>query len=232
MRFPERPTSLIAVTIVIAFAVAARAEAAPRSPGEPDQAPGPVTPFEPPDPARTRLNFLPTARMLARGDITVRLVGAPPPLVQVGITDRLSFGAAAFLTGAMLTPKVQVFRGASTQAAVGAYHFAGRFGSGGLAYAVTTHGDEDGAFTVGAGWSYAGFLDTRGGTLVILAGGERRITPRGKVIAEAMILHGMVITSVGVRHIRARAAIDFGVLAMFSVDQIAALPMLNVSWRF
>jgi hypothetical protein len=210
----------------------ALAWAAPPQGGVPTEAPSPAQAFDPPDPARTRLGILPTARTLDRGDVTVRLIGLPPPLVQVGITDRVSFGAAALWRGVLLTPKIQVLRGERTQGAIGTYHAVGRGYSGGLAYAVVTHGSEDAAVTAGAGWVYSDFLGQGRTARVLLLGGERRITPRGKVIAEALVTGRTLMTIVGVRHIRRRVAIEGGAAAIFTDDGFIAMPQFNVSWRF
>ena len=224
-------SAVIAALLLMTLVTRSAAWAGPAQGGAADPAASQV--FDPPDPARTRLNFLPTARTLDRGDVAIRLIGIPPPLVQVGLTDRVTMGAALLMfTGVALTPKVQVWRGEQTQAAVGAYHLAGGSGSGGLAYAVVTHGGADASFTVGSGWIYSGFLDTHGGAPVLLLGGERRVTPRGKIVAEAFVGRDALMTSVGVRYIRRRFALDFGAFTFISEGDVLALPMFNLSWRF
>ncbi len=214
-------------------AVAAPASGAPAPEGDPNQAPGAQAPLEPADPARTRLEFVPTARMLGRGDVAIRPLGYPPIFVQIGLTDRISFGAAPIGTGALLTPKVQLFRGATTQAAVGALHVVEPGYSGGLAYAVATHGSEDAAFTVGLAWTYSGFFGGRRLLPVLLIGGERRITPGRKIVAEALVVHAGFMSSVGVRVIRTHFAADLGAAVLVAVHGgILAIPVCNLSWRF
>jgi len=82
------------------------------------------------DPNPTRLFFGPTARSLKQGTDYVGVYEILLPFVQVGLTDRISFGAGTplfFGAGSAqpfwITPKVQVYASESVQASAGVMHF-------------------------------------------------------------------------------------------------------------
>ena len=100
------------------------------------------------DPNPTRLFFGPTARSLKQGTGYVGVYEIVLPFVQVGLTDRISFGAGTpliFGSGSAhpfwITPKVQIYSSESVQASVGVMHFL-NVGDGtlGIAYVVGTRG--------------------------------------------------------------------------------------------
>src|SRR4051812_703711 len=78
------------------------------------------------DPNPTRLFFGPTGRSLKQGAAYAGVYEIMLPFVQVGITDRISFGAGTpliFGDGSAhpfwITPKVQLYSGAAAQVSVG-----------------------------------------------------------------------------------------------------------------
>ena len=121
--------------------------------------------YRPADANATRLLFAPTGRSLRKGEGYVGVYEFLLPFVQVGITDRLSMGVGTPLVffgdesgrPVWITPKLQVYKGPRTSAAVGVMHFfiVGENVRFGLAYAVATTGDSDDAVTMGVGLAYA-----------------------------------------------------------------------------
>jgi len=116
-----------------------------------------------PDLHRTRLFFAPTGRSLQRGETSFGVFQFIAPFVQVGLTDRISVGGGTPLLFGIdewhrpfwFTPKVQVVRTERAQAAVGLLHVFDFDGdNAGIAYGVSTFGDNDNAATVGAGQAY------------------------------------------------------------------------------
>jgi hypothetical protein len=225
--------------------------------------------FRPADPNATRLLFSPTARSLRRGEGYVGVYEFLLPFVQVGVTNRLSVGIGTPLvffgdeTGrpVWVTPKYQVYKGPRTSAAVGVMHFfiVGESARVGLAYAVTTTGTDDDALTVGLGWAYAHYRETRydysscvGGVTVgavacrvsyrttqtegaplVMVGGEHRISRRVKVVTENYAFQHGGIVSVGLRFLGERFSADLGLMApIVSGDSFVAAPVMNVVWMF
>lgn len=201
------------------------------------QGPG-GTSILPLDPNATRLVLIPTARTLPRGVSSLTLLDVFFPIVQVGITDRVSLGAGTLLLPVnrlplFVLPKVQVYQGANTSASAGVLHLAaGTEGSLGLAFGVVTHGTEDAAFTVGGGLSYARFDDEAGSLPMALLGFERRASPRIKIVADAMILGYVNVANIGVRVIRERFAADFSLMVLTADSEVIAGPTVSFGWRF
>lgn len=125
--------------------------------------------FRPYDANATRLMFSPTGRSLRKGQGYVGVYEFLLPFVQVGITDRLSFGVGTPLLffgddtsrPVWVTPKYQVYRGSRVTAAAGVMHFHvfGEDARVGLAYGVATIGSDDNAWTVGSGWAYSRYYE-------------------------------------------------------------------------
>ncbi|HEX6973850.1 MAG TPA: hypothetical protein VF147_05575 [Vicinamibacterales bacterium] len=153
--------------------------------------------FLPSDPHVTRMFFGPTARALKRGQAYTGLYAMFMPMFQVGITDRISIGAGTplllFALGDgkdfpfWITPKVQVFNGAKTQVAVGAFHGMAGHESAGIGYVVATHGTVASSFTVGVGGAYA---SENAGSPVLMFGAERQTRRNLKVITENYVWRG------------------------------------------
>jgi hypothetical protein len=196
-------------------------------------------PSWPEDPNPTRLLLGPTGRSLKHGEVYVDDLLIFMPSVQVGITDRISIGAGTdlllpnFEPELWITPKVQVFARKKTKAAVGVLHIApiGNRG-GGLAYGVVTRGAPDAAVTVGLGFPYVLGRGLAGGAPVFSVGGERRVSPRIKLVTENYVARGGGMAIGGVRVIRTREVIDVGLAAMFSAGYVFVFPTLRMAWRF
>lgn len=195
--------------------------------------------FRPADPNATRLLFGPTARSLEAGHGYVAVYEIMMPFVQVGLTDRISFGGGTPLFFGdetthpfWISPKAQVFDGARTQVAVGWLHIsAGGDDQLGIAYGVTTIGHEDSALTVGAGYGYAS--SSSGGSLVVMVGGERRLSRHLKFVTENYVWEGPAgILSGGIRFIGDRLSADLGLAAPVGGDGFFAFPTVNFVWAF
>ena len=190
--------------------------------------------FRPDDPNRTRLFFAPTARSLPRGQVYFGTYQVLLPFVQVGVTDRFSFGGGTPLMFGFdeserpfwITPKLQIIDMGRTQVAVGAIHAFDIHGDGGgIAYGVVSTGDSNGGLTVGAGLAYAGEGE-RGGLVMI--GGERRLGRHSKFITENYLWRGGdgLLTG-GVRFFGERLSADFGLLVPIGASDMFAFPIVN-----
>src|SRR5437868_7370858 len=142
------------------------------------------------DPNPTRLFFGPTARSLKQGTGYFGVYEIVLPFVQVGLTDRISFGAGTPLIFGdasahpfWITPKVQVYASESVQASVGVMHFL-NVGDGnfGIAYVVGTRGTTDSAVTGGVGYAYDRSYSSKNGAAVVMIGAEHRITRGMKIL--------------------------------------------------
>lgn len=178
-------------------------------------------PLSPEDVSDTRLMIGSTARALGRGEVYVDLLSLFLPSVQVGVSDRVSVGVGTAIIPFVVapgramwfTPKVQVYRGQRTQAAIGLIHSAVFGVQGGLAYGVITRGSSDAAVTVGLGVPYVGGRvdGSRPSTLI---GGERRVNARVKLVTENYVMRGLTMFSGGVRVVRQRRTVDVNVIAV------------------
>ena len=186
----------------------------------------------------SHLFFGATARSLAPGHgyVSVRELGFGA--FQVGVTDRLSFGAGTVLfypKVVVLTPKYQLYRGQTVSVAAGVVHLT-RFGDEGFgaAYGVVTKAFERGSLTTGGGILYARADHGSAGSGVAMIGGERRISSRVVFVTENYIFFaGGGLASAGVRLIRGRFAADLGVMAPFAPGSVvAAAPVVNFGWKF
>lgn len=190
------------------------------------------------DEHRSRLFFAPTGRALERGQVSVGVFQFMAPFVQVGVTDRLSVGGGTPLIFGIddwdrpfwLTPKLQVYDGAKSQAAIGVLHIFDTNGnSAGIGYGVSTFGSTDNAVTVGAGVAYAG--DDRGGILMI--GGERRVRSNLKLITENYVWKGGDgFISGGVRFIGERLSADLALAFPMGMGDLVAFPVVNFVYVF
>ena len=190
------------------------------------------------DPNPTRLFFAPTGRSLRRGEGYFGVYEILLPFVQVGITDRISFGAGTPLVfGAdsghpvWITPKVQVLSVRNTDAAVGVMHFLNvGDGSFGIAYAVVTQGNTDSAVTGGIGYAYERY-GGNDGSMVAMIGGEHRVSRGLKLISENYVWRGGGIATGGVRFLGERLSVDLGLLVPLGTDEPIAFPMVNFVWK-
>lgn len=191
------------------------------------------------DSSDTRLLLGPTARSLKRGEAYIDDVSIFFPSVQVGLTDRVSIGAGTPVLlpiaevhpgdAVWITPKVQVFAGKKTQAAVGLVHVTALGHHGGLAYGVATHGTSDAAITVGAGLAYP---RSDGAHPLALVGAEKRVSPRVKLITENYLAAGSGVTmfSGGMRFIHRRRTLDLAWL-LFPGMPLYPIPIARFSFQ-
>jgi hypothetical protein len=207
----------------------------------PDAAQDVVPPDEPlpDDPGRTHLFMASTGRALRQGEGYVGAYGVALPFVQVGLTDRVSIGAGTpvYTGGARhpfwVTPKLQLFNGARTQAAVGVLQLLNvGDASVGIAYGVVTHGSTDSAISAGVGYAYYRADDDRGGIGIVMIGGEHRLSRRVKFVTENHVFRGGGIAMGGVRWHREHLFAEFGVSAPFGRNFVYVFPVVNVGWGF
>ena len=194
--------------------------------------------FVRPDLHRTRLFFTPTGRSLQKGEVSFGVFQFVAPFVQVGVTDRFSvgggtpliFGVDDFERPFWVTPKLQVVNAGQVQASVGLLHVFDVDGEGaGIAYGVSTFGNNDNALTVGVGLGYSG--DSRGGIMMI--GGEGRAGRHVKLITENYIWkNGEGILSGGVRFLGERLSADLALAVPFGFGDLIALPVVNFVYVF
>jgi hypothetical protein len=188
----------------------------------------------------TRLFFGPTARSLKQGEGYAGVYEILLPFVQIGITDRVSIGAGTpliFGDGSAhpfwITPKVQLFEGASTQASVGVMHFL-NVGDGtlGIAYLVGTRGSADSAITGGIGYAYDRSYDTTNGAAVLMIGGEHRVRRGMKVMTENYVFNGGTILTGGVRWLGEHFSADLALVVPTDGSFAVAFPLVNVVYSF
>ena len=192
------------------------------------------------DPNPTRLFFGPTARSLKQGTGYAGVYEIILPFVQVGITDRISFGAGTPLIFGddsahpfWITPKVQVYSSAAAQVSVGVMHFL-NVGDGnlGIAYVVATRGSTDSAVTGGVGYAYDRTYDSKDGAPVGMIGGEHRVTRGMKVMTENYIFNGGGILTGGVRWIGEHFSADLALVVPTDGGTTVAFPLVNVVYSF
>lgn len=187
----------------------------------------------------TRLLFGPTARSLPKGQVYFGVYEFLMPFVQVGVTDRISFGGGTPLFIGIdeshrpfwITPKVQVVRREGTDVAVGALHaFVAGEGAVGVAYVVATHGSDTGSFTAGAG---VGYVSNGGRAGIIMIGGDRLVRPGLKLVTESYVWKGGTgIASAGVRFCGERLSADVGLGVPFGLGERYAFPVINFVYSF
>lgn len=195
--------------------------------------------FQKSDSNPTRLFFGPTGRSVKKGEGYVGVYELFLPFVQVGITDRLSIGGGTPLVFGgggdrpfWITPKLQLHESGSTSTSIGAIHFLNIDGVNlGIAYAASTFGTTDDAATVGVGWAYANTNSNDDGSMVAMIGGERRISPRVKLITENYLFTGGGIASGGIRFLGDSLSADLGLFIPIGGGAIA-LPLANFVWKF
>jgi hypothetical protein len=192
------------------------------------------------DPNPTRLFFGPTARSLKQGAGYVGVYEILLPFVQVGLTDRISFGAGTpliFGDGSAhpfwITPKVQVYAGESVQASVGVMHFL-NVGDGnfGIAYVVGTRGTTDSAVSGGVGYAYERSYSSTNGAAVVMIGAEHRMTRGIKLLTENYIFNGGGILTGGVRWLGEHFSADLAMVVPTDGGSFVAFPLVNVVYSF
>jgi hypothetical protein len=191
-----------------------------------------------PDLHRTRLFFAPTGRSLNPGEVSFGVFQFLAPFVQVGVTERFSMGGGTPLLFGIddwnrpfwLTPKLQVLETGPAQAAIGLLHVFDTDGdSAGIAYGVGTFGNQDNAFTTGAGLMYSG--DDRGG--IVMFGAEGRAHRHVKVMTENYFWkNGDGILSGGVRFLGERLSADLALAMPIGFGEFVAFPVVNFVYVF
>jgi hypothetical protein len=188
--------------------------------------------FQRPDPNRTRLFFGPTARSLKQGETYLGVYEFMLPFVQVGLTDRISFGGGTPLVfGAgterpfWITPKIQVLRTDAADVAVGMFQGFGLDDtSGGVAYVVGTRTRPGGSFTAGAGIAY----NSDGGrSAVVMLGGERPLGRGTKFITEDYFAKGGGVASAGIRFFGQHLSADLALATPIGVNGFYLFPVVN-----
>lgn len=192
----------------------------------------------PEDPNTTRLLFGPTARTLPRGGVSLGIHGYVLLSVQVGLTDRVSFGGGTplifgFGGGAdrpfWITPKIQLVRHRRADVAVGVVHALNVDGGMGMAYAVMTSGTARGSMTAGG---VLGYTSGGGRSLVIMVGGDRQVRPRMKFVTENYYRGSQGVVSAGVRFFDDHKSLDAALAAPINGYFYGLVPMLNFTYRF
>ncbi|MEO8678168.1 MAG: hypothetical protein ABI665_03925 [Vicinamibacterales bacterium] len=190
----------------------------------------------------TRLFFAPTGRSLKKGEAYLGVYEVLMPFVQVGLTDRISIGGGTplfFIDNSdrpfWLTPKVQVMKRGSVEAAVGVLHISnvGDY-SAGVAYGVVTSGSADSAVTIGVGYAYSrsdGEEDV-GAAPVLMLGGEHRVSRKIKLVTENYIFPSGGLLSGGVRFMGENLSVDLGLVSPLNAGAWIAAPMVNFVWKF
>ena len=188
------------------------------------------------------LVFSPTAHAVPAGHGYFQMTQILFPRFQVGLTSRISVGAATFALApraVLLTPKVQVLHGESVNVAAGVMHLAGisRVHTG-IAYVVATTDVGDVSINTGIGVGYAAYRDeddtqVRGRETVGMIGAELRDTSASSTLLEAYLFGGQVaqLTIARRRSVR-RFSIDYGLLVMPSSSSSHLAPIVNFGWRF
>jgi hypothetical protein len=191
------------------------------------------------DPNATRLFFAPTGHALPRGQVYLGVFEFVMPFVQVGITDRFSFGGGTPLVFGLdddwerpfwVTPKLQVYRGDRAQVSVGTFHIFDTGGEGGgLGYVVGTFGRRGSSMTIGVGGTYTGF---EGGGGVVMVGGERQIARHITLTENYVWKGGDGMVSGGVRFFGQRLSADLALAFPIGADGFFAFPVVNFVYLF
>jgi hypothetical protein len=193
--------------------------------------------FQPSLAPATRLFFAPTARPLAARERTFGVYDIFLPFLQVGVTDRFSIGGGTPLLfeggdgthPVWVTPKLTVYSRNDRSLAAGIVHLFGLDHGTGIAYGVATIGPSEGAVTAGLGYAYAG----RSHALVVVVGGEKRISRRLQFITESWIWKGGYgIVTAGIRINGERLTADVGLGVPLVVADAYGFPVVNFSYRF
>ncbi len=183
------------------------------------------------DPNVSRLFFAPTARTMARGDGYFGDYYLFFTTVAYGFTDRFTMSVGmSIIPGVSLpdqvlfvAPKVGLIQKPNFDLAAGVMYvgagLASGGASGGIAYGVTTVGNEDNAFTVGLGWPFVvGESASRNPWLML--GGETRTSNRVKLLGELWKFPGSneMPGIFGLRFVGERMGVDFGFMHIFGTN--------------
>ena len=190
------------------------------------------------DPNDTRLLFAPTGRALPRGQVYLGVYQVSMPFVQVGLTDRISFGGGTPLLFGFdesarpfwITPKVQILSRGGLHVATGVFHGFNVSGDGlGVAYAVVTMEGETGSATAGAGISYTS--EGHRGAVAML-GADAPLRRNMKLVTENYLWNSGAIVSAGVRFFGDNLSADLALGVIFLSDGVFGAPVVNFVYRF
>jgi hypothetical protein len=165
------------------------------------------------------------------------------PFLSYGITDRISIsGGTPIIPGIMgellyLAPKVTVMSRPGVDLAAGALAFfvPSEDESLGLLYGVGTLGSRDNALTVGLGLPFiTGSGDNFADRMVLMLGGELRMSQRTKFIAESYFLPGEAggLLAGGLRFFGERLSADAGLGLAVGDGGACCLPVVNFVYSF
>lgn len=196
-----------------------------------------------PDPARSRLFLIPTARPVGPGLAYVADKQLMAPIVAAGIGQVLSLRGGVsvipFTTQIMyVSPKVTLVRTEPISVAAGGFYgnsTADNDEYGYAGYGLATIGSLDAAVTVGGGYADGGFFEAQPFALV---GGEWRVSNRIKLLTENYLFAGndgsffegdiAFAASAGFRYIGDRSTLELGVMTTAELLRDGGTPVLPV----
>ncbi len=195
------------------------------------------------DPNATRLFFGPTGRAIGRGEGYFAVYELVMPFLSLGVSDRISIsGGTPILPLAMgevfyVAPKVTVVSQPGLDLATGvlAFFAPDESESVGLLYGVGTFGSRDNAFTLGMGLPFmTGEGDNFADRVVVMFGGEARVSRRSKFITESYFMPGESggIMTGGFRFFGERLSADAGLGLLVGDGGGCCLPIVNFVYTF
>ena len=195
------------------------------------------------DPNATRLFFGPTGRAIGQGTGYFAVYELLMPFLSFGVTDRISIsGGTPIVPGAIgellyFAPKVTVISRPGIDLAAGALAFfvPDEDESLGLFYSVGTFGSRDNALTLGVGLPFfTGGDDTFADRVVLMVGGEARMSQRTKFITESYFIPGESggLVTGGIRFFGERLSADAGLGFAIGDDTACCLPVVNFVYSF
>ena len=196
------------------------------------------------DPNTTRLFFGPTGRAVGRGTGYFAVYELLMPFVSYGVTDRLSLSGGTpvlpFVMGELVyvAPKLTIVSRPGMDLATGvlAFFLPSEDESLGLVYGVGTFGSRDDAITIGLGLPFlTGGDDEFAERVVVMLGGEARMSQRTKFITETYVIPGEsgALVSGGIRFFGERLSADAGLgFGAGTGDVGCCVPIVNFVYSF
>jgi hypothetical protein len=198
-----------------------------------------------PDPNRTRLFFSPTARMLNKSEGYYSNTYLFLQNFAVGTSDQFTMGGglSVFPTSNFLsdnvyyvTPKLGLYQSPENAVAVGAlvgFVPADNGHSGGILYAVGTHGGENASVTGGLGYAFADGNFTP--APIMLFGGTDRVSRRIALVTENYAYYhdgGGVVFSYGIRVMGEKLSADFAFWNSSGAHVFPGIPYVAFAVKF
>lgn len=203
-----------------------------------------------PDPNRSQLFMLPTARPVGSGLAYIADKQLFAPVAAFGVGNMVSVrGGITMLPFTAqfvhVAPKLTVVNTSNMSLAAGG--MVGRSTAqndehGWTLYGLSTFGHPDAAVTLGGGYAESGVFT---GQPFLVAGAELRVSDRIKLLTEnyvvgsgdASFVEGglSLVTSGGFRFIGSQTTADFGVVTtnhMLSGGKVPVLPVINFAYHF